>query len=554
MTAFTTTFPVKPGAKIKKRRSKRKQEDNGPPPPESDGQVQLRGESSNPALISQPFLNVIQPTGIAPPAPMQTLPHQHPIEQNYNTPVVIPLTNPGGISSMPQSFLMSHPLVDDMQRMMPIPSAAPATTKVAPADLSAHPTLAPAPSVNGLAQQQPITSLWEQPQLVTTEATAFTPSNVQMNGQHPYNHMVNTVNIGYVQASDTSWMLEGHIELTKSLVGCQSMQELCHGIISVLVTHLRLYIGEIYAYDQDDELLFVDSFPQGKRVSEELQYQMDSMVSKVAIEKQTICFRVPNQHGVPCCVLTIPLKHNNEVKAVLVLSTFSDITPSQLTFLAQATKAICLAIDTTTTNSENLAKLQAATKRLKTLQDHSRDTYRREMAQRCINNALNCMLAAASDTSFIVTDTNGVVTYYNSGAEKLFGWKASEVVGLETPFILMNKVDLYNRLGVEPEPDDDPNVQTVQIKDAYRKELFWERLMAPAKQGETDRTKWKLMRKDGSSFVGDVTITSVKEGDKHVGYLGVTRLVYDCSGPQKGGDTTTANTTSTAPDKFELLD
>lgn len=58
----------------------------------------------------------------------------------------------------------------------------------------------------------------------------------------------------------------------------------------------------------------------------------------------------------------------------------------------------------------------------------------RELAD--TNALLSSVLDAAEDFSIVATDRNGLITLFNSGAERLLGYKAVELVGLRTPAIL----------------------------------------------------------------------------------------------------------------------
>ncbi len=48
---------------------------------------------------------------------------------------------------------------------------------------------------------------------------------------------------------------------------------------------------------------------------------------------------------------------------------------------------------------------------------------------------LNDVLNAAKLTSIISTDLQGVITVFNSGAERMLGYAASEVIGKHTPVL-----------------------------------------------------------------------------------------------------------------------
>lgn len=60
---------------------------------------------------------------------------------------------------------------------------------------------------------------------------------------------------------------------------------------------------------------------------------------------------------------------------------------------------------------------------------------RRTAELRAAYNRLDNILNAAKLTSIISCDLRGIITVFNSGAERMLGYRASDVVGKETPWI-----------------------------------------------------------------------------------------------------------------------
>src|SRR5262249_1236030 len=63
-------------------------------------------------------------------------------------------------------------------------------------------------------------------------------------------------------------------------------------------------------------------------------------------------------------------------------------------------------------------------------------TYRLVAAERARTSFANGLLSAATEQSIIATDANGLITVFNRGAERMFGYPAEEMVGKETPLML----------------------------------------------------------------------------------------------------------------------
>ena len=104
----------------------------------------------------------------------------------------------------------------------------------------------------------------------------------------------------------------------------------------------------------------------------------------------------------------------------------------------------------------------------------------------------------ADSSSGIACDNTGLITSYGIGASKLFGWSASEVVGKQ-------RVTLFH----EPEA-----VQTLVP-----------RLLKTAAETGKFEEQVTLVRKDGSKFLGLLTVRPLKTGKEITGYMGLTRPI-----------------------------
>ncbi len=116
----------------------------------------------------------------------------------------------------------------------------------------------------------------------------------------------------------------------------------------------------------------------------------------------------------------------------------------------------------------------------------------------------------ASGSAIIATREDGIVTVFNPSAERLLGYRAEEVVGLQTPAIwhdLSEVVAGAKRLTEELKRPIEPGF-----------EVFVTR----PRMGEVDLSEWTFIRKDGERIPGMLTATALRDGDgKLVGFLGV---------------------------------
>ncbi|MCB7480466.1 PAS domain-containing sensor histidine kinase [Christiangramia sediminis] len=132
---------------------------------------------------------------------------------------------------------------------------------------------------------------------------------------------------------------------------------------------------------------------------------------------------------------------------------------------------------------------------------------------------MQAILGASSKTIVIGTDTNGLITFLNKGSEKLLGYSKEELLYKGNPgmfHIEEELVELHKELLAKTN-------KSLQGFDLF-KELV--------RQGQSTRN-WTLKKKDGTKFPVQLTITSIKEGDEIVGYLGVGADISDLKKTEK---------------------
>ncbi|HLO71601.1 MAG TPA: PAS domain-containing sensor histidine kinase, partial [Flavipsychrobacter sp.] len=106
------------------------------------------------------------------------------------------------------------------------------------------------------------------------------------------------------------------------------------------------------------------------------------------------------------------------------------------------------------------------------------------------------------------TDAKGVITSFNVGAENLLGYSREEMVHLKTPQI----IHLAEEMEVRGKELSEKLGKTVQHFDVFTE-------LAKVQQYET--REWTYVRKDGTKFPVQLTVTAVREKDEIVGYLGI---------------------------------
>jgi PAS domain S-box-containing protein len=139
---------------------------------------------------------------------------------------------------------------------------------------------------------------------------------------------------------------------------------------------------------------------------------------------------------------------------------------------------------------------------------------KRELQQKVLQHALAEsklveVLNAATHVSIIAATPDGVITIFNSGAERMLGYKAEEIVGKHTPAILHLDSEVQAR-GLELTKELGRPVSGFQV--------FIEKTC----NGRHEEREWTYIRKDGQSLIVNLIVTGCYDPKGNVvGYLGI---------------------------------
>ena len=111
--------------------------------------------------------------------------------------------------------------------------------------------------------------------------------------------------------------------------------------------------------------------------------------------------------------------------------------------------------------------------------------------------------------SIISTDTVGTINHFNSGAEKLLQYSASEMIGKQTPAIIHVREEVEER-GKE-------------LSEIYGEDISgFEVFVRKARDDKFEAREWTYIRKDGTTFPVQLVVTAIKnEVGEITGFLGV---------------------------------
>ncbi|NRR28977.1 response regulator [Oxalobacteraceae bacterium] len=135
-----------------------------------------------------------------------------------------------------------------------------------------------------------------------------------------------------------------------------------------------------------------------------------------------------------------------------------------------------------------------------------------KLAQRQQHEArsqLQAVIDAASEFAIVSTDTSGMIELFSTGAQRMLGYRADEMVGRRTPECLHLPEEIALRAAQ----------LSVQLE---RPIAGVEALIAVARLGQVDEQEWRLRRKDGGLVPVRLVTTAVHDADGRLsGFLGI---------------------------------
>ena len=139
------------------------------------------------------------------------------------------------------------------------------------------------------------------------------------------------------------------------------------------------------------------------------------------------------------------------------------------------------------------------------------DISKEKEAERKLNDAiskLKAVLNASKQVAIIATDSNGIITLFNAGAEQMLGYAANELVGKQTPLVihLQEEVDKESKL----------------LSEKYGRMLNgFETFIYEAQMGQPNTKEWTYVDKNQHLIPVLLSVDTIQIENEIIGYLGV---------------------------------
>ena len=131
-----------------------------------------------------------------------------------------------------------------------------------------------------------------------------------------------------------------------------------------------------------------------------------------------------------------------------------------------------------------------------------------QLAQYAARKQLQAIIDSASEFAIIATNSSGLIEVFSTGAERMLGYRAEDMVG-RAPFVQLHEPDAFIR-----------QRHTLLTDDAWLDGFGV--LVALARHGAADRREWTLVRQDGSRVPVDLVMTAIRDqAGALTGFLGI---------------------------------
>ncbi len=172
-----------------------------------------------------------------------------------------------------------------------------------------------------------------------------------------FNKFMEKLEVIMHENKNQTWLKTGQTELSGKTGGDQDIMTLGNNIISFVSKYLNAQIGAIYHLTEDKlKLMGSYAYSRRKNLSNEINIG-EGLVGQAVLEKQTIIItNIPDNYikvhsgigeSAPLNIIVTPCIYNSEIKCVLELGLFQEVSEIQQDFIELVAESIAIAIHST---------------------------------------------------------------------------------------------------------------------------------------------------------------------------------------------------------------
>ncbi len=194
-----------------------------------------------------------------------------------------------------------------------------------------------------------------------------------------FNIFVEKLKTIIIENKNQSWLRTGQAELSETMRGDQNFEKLAANIITYIAKYLNAQVGTIYFKTDENIFSLFGSYAYKRRknLSNEIKLG-EGIVGQAALERQSIAItNVPEDYtrissstgeALPRNILVVPCSYNNEVKCVIELGFFDQLTDSQMELLELVSESIAISINSVETRMKTQTLLEKTMEQTEELQ------------------------------------------------------------------------------------------------------------------------------------------------------------------------------------------
>jgi PAS domain S-box-containing protein len=233
--------------------------------------------------------------------------------------------------------------------------------------------------------------------------------------------------------TEQNWLKTGQTELNENMRGEQSLSTLTQNILNCLANYINAQVGVFFLTD-GEQFKLISSYAYKQRSHNTNALKLgEGLIGQAALEKKSILFRqIPKEHlnlfihsglgeSLPQDIFVLPLIYENQVLGVLELAAARSFNSIEIELLDLVADNIAITLNMAQSRLRMEALLEQSQELTQTLQNQQQEVLEREERIRAIVDTVI--------DAIITIDERGIIESFNKSAEKIFGYKKSEIIG-----------------------------------------------------------------------------------------------------------------------------